>query len=71
MSNADRDEVLWMLELIRHASIRHARTESNEDWSGISAAAHLCLHYVGDGCTLKDCGGLEMDHFMGFVNRHT
>lgn len=71
MNQVDRKDVSWMLEMIRNACAANAAGDGNDDWQGIAEAAHMCLHYVGDGCIMLDCTGPDMKSFMRFAGRYS
>ncbi len=69
-NEVDRDDVIWMLETIWQAGKANAGADRSEDWNGVAAAAHMCLHYLGPGCTMLNCSGLEMNAFLEFARRY-
>ncbi len=68
---ADLNDVLWMLEMIWRASRKNAAVDANEDWNSIAATAHMCLHYVGEGCTLAGCSGTDINEVMRLAGRYS
>lgn len=64
-------DVSWILRLIVEAALDNAQFDPMADWWGIAAAAHVCLHSVGQTCTLSKCVGPDMKLFARFVDRHT
>jgi hypothetical protein len=73
MNERDRGDVPWLLEMTWNAGSRNRGGVSREDWEGLCAGVHLCLHYVWGACPLEQCKGPDVNLYTegGSPNRCT